>query len=296
MREALIDFSSTGLSLLVMDDGKKPVFRLRRTLSVVDFMSRKGKLMDRGIDKVAEAVFHLKDAALEVGALRIYLIATASMRLIVNHDDVKDRILEKTGLSLSILSGSDEAYCTAAVNREYAEDCTALLLDIGGATCQIADLREPERDNMFSLPIGPMSLYKRLDDILPTKKEIKDMRRYIIDVLAGEMVYQGASYERIVLAGSTAEALLNIYADYYGRLDSDMKMMSRKMLKRLVDHLVGSGEGRSLILMNAPEKIHVLIPAAVLALTCAKYYDSDEFIYSEMGVKEGYLRILEENR
>ena len=122
------------------------------------------------------------------------------------------------------------------------------------------------------------------------------MRRYIIDVLAGEMVYQGASYERIVLAGSTAEALLNIYADYYGRLDSDMKMMSRKMLKRLVDHLVGSGEGRSLILRNAPEKIHVLIPAAVLALTCAKYYDSDEFIYSEMGVKEGYLRILEENR
>ena len=90
MREALIDFSSTGLSLLVMDDGKKPVFRLRRTLSVVDFMSRKGKLMDRGIDKVAEAVLHLKDAALEVGALRIYLIATASMRLIVNHDDVKD--------------------------------------------------------------------------------------------------------------------------------------------------------------------------------------------------------------
>ena len=295
MRKALIDFSSTALSLLVMDDGLRPVFRLRRSLSIVEYMTKKGRLQDRGIEKVLEAVAHLKEAAEEVGARRIYLIATASMRLIANHGEVSDRIRAMTGLSLTILSGREEAYCAASVNRGYAEEESALLLDIGGATCQIADLREPDMENMFSLPIGPMSLYKRLDDIFPTKKEAKEMRRYVADVLTGEMVYQGATYDRIVLAGSTAEALLDVYADFYGRLDPEMRTMSRRMLRKLADHLLDSGDRNGILLRNAPEKIHVVIPAAILALACAKFYDTERFVYSDMGVKEGYLRILEED-
>lgn len=294
MRKALIDFSSTALSLLVMDDGLRPVFRLRRSLAMVEFISGKGRLIDRGIEKAVEAVLHLKEAAEEVGAKNIQLIATASMRLIANHDEVGRKIRDATGLALTILSGPEEAYCAAAVNRSYAESGTALLLDIGGATCQIADLREPDMENMFSLPIGPMSLYKRLDDIFPTKKEAKAMRKHITEVLTGEMVYQGAAYDRIVLAGSTAEALLEVYADFYGRLDPEMRTMNRRMLRHLAEHLIGKSDRSGLLLRNAPEKIHVLIPAAVLVLACARYYDAEQFIYSEMGVKEGYLKLMEE--
>ena len=294
MRKALIDFSSTALSLLVMDDGLRPVFRLRRSLSIVEYMTKKGRLQDRGIEKVLEAVAHLKEAAEEVGARRIYLIATASMRLIANHGEVSDRIRAMTGLSLTILSGREEAYCAASVNRGYAEEESALLLDIGGATCQIADLREPDMENMFSLPIGPVALRRFSSSLYPDEDEIREMRKEIKKVLSRELVYPGAGFGHLVLIGSNCEALYSVYADYFSLPESSLRAMDRKKLKKLIKHLLSSEERSMLFIRNAPEKVHTLIPAALLAYETASHFSADELVISDKGVKEGYLRILVE--
>ncbi len=292
MRKAVIDFSSTALSLLVME-GTKPVFRLRQALSILDLISKKGKLSDRGIERVIDAASNLKETAVSMGADAVFFIATASMRLISNYEEVGEAIVKATGMALTILDGKEEAYCVAAVNREYADDAPALLLDLGGASAQLADLDEMDEENMYSLPIGSMSLYKRISDIYPDRKEAKELRGYVTDLLSLEMVYQGAAFERIVLAGSSAEALCRVYADYYRR-DEGERTMERKKLRKLIDYLVSSPDRTQLLLRNAPDKVHVLIPSAILAFTVAKYFGSGQFIYTEKGVKEGYLMVLEE--
>ena len=66
MKIAVMDFSSTALSLLVAEvsrDSIEPVVGLRRTVSILDYMSRKGKLSERGVEKVVEAVTYLEEAA-----------------------------------------------------------------------------------------------------------------------------------------------------------------------------------------------------------------------------------------
>ena len=101
-------------------------------------------------------------------------------------------------------------------------------------------------------------------------------------------------FGHLVLIGSNCEALYSVYSDFYGIPDSALRVMKRKKLKRLISYLASSDDGSSLLIKNAPEKAHLLIPSAVLACTVAKYFSADELIISGKGVKEGYLRLLME--
>ena len=102
MKIAIMDFSSTALSLLVAEVSREhiePMIGLRRSVSLVDYMSKKGKLSDRGVEKVIEAVRYLEDAAKKVGSDRLVLIATASMRLVSNYAEIQEAVYQSTGLS-----------------------------------------------------------------------------------------------------------------------------------------------------------------------------------------------------
>ena len=297
MKIAIMDFSSTALSLLVAEVSREhiePMIGLRRSVSLIDFMSKKGKLSARGIEKIIEAVRYLEDAAKKVGSDRIVLIATASMRLVSNYSEIQEAVYQSTGLSFDILNGKEEAYADAEANREYASLGDALLLDIGGATAELADLDEEDMENMFSLPIGPVALRSFSSSLCPDEDEAREMRRKIRKVLSRELVYPGAQFGHIVLVGGNCEALYSVYSDFYRIPDSALRVMKRKKLKRLISYLVSSEEGTSLLMKNAPEKAYLLIPSAVLAYSVAKFYDADELIISGKGVKEGYLRLLME--
>ena len=297
MKIAIMDFSSTALSLLVAEVSREriePMIGLRRSVSLVDYMSKKGKLSGRGIEKVIEAVRYLEDAARKVGSDRIVLIATASMRLVSNYAEIQEAVYQSTGLSFDILNGKEEAYADAEANREYASLGDALLLDIGGATAELADLEEEDMENMFSLPIGPVALRRFSSSLYPDEDEIREMRKEIKKVLSRELVYPGAGFGHLVLIGSNCEALYSVYADYFSLPESSLRAMDRKKLKKLIKHLLSSEERSMLFIRNAPEKVHTLIPAALLAYETASHFSADELVISDKGVKEGYLRILVE--
>lgn len=297
MKIAIMDFSSTALSLLVAEVSREhiePMIGLRRSVSLVDYMSKKGKLSDRGVEKVIEAVRYLEDAAKKVGSDRLVLIATASMRLVSNYAEIQEAVYQSTGLSFDILNGKEEAFADAEANREYASLGDALLLDIGGATAELADLEEDDMENMFSLPIGPVTLRKFSSSFYPDEDEIREMRSAIRKVLSRELVYPGARFGHIVLVGGNCEALYSVYSDFYKVSESALRVMKRKKLKRLISYLASSDDRSSILIKNAPEKAHLLIPSAVLAHSIAKYFAADELIISSKGVKEGYLRLLME--
>ena len=297
MRIAVMDFSSTAISLLVEEvsgEMMSSVVGLRRSVSILDYMNRKGKLSSKGIERVVDSVRYLLEAADRVGAESVHLISTASMRIITNYEEVAEAVRNATGLDFIILDGRDEAYADYMANREYAALGDALLLDIGGATAELADLEEEDMENMFSLPIGPVALRRFSSSLYPDEDEIREMRKEIKKVLSRELVYPGAGFGHLVLIGSNCEALYSVYSDFYGIPDSALRVMKRKKLKRLISYLASSDDGSSLLIKNAPEKAHLLIPSAVLACTVAKYFSADELIISGKGVKEGYLRLLME--
>lgn len=297
MKIAVIDFSSTALSLLVADISGEmmvPVVGLRRSVSILGYMSKKGRISERGISKVVETIRYLIEAAKKVGAESVHLISTASMRLLCNYGEVSAAVTEATGLRIDNLDGQMEAYADYIANREYAALGSSLLLDIGGYSSAIADFDNGDKESMFALDIGPAALFRKYREMYPDKDEAKKLRRIISKAFVKAAVYPGRQFARIILAGSNADALYSVYADRYSIPASSLRMMERKKLKKLIDYLVSSDDRSLILIRNAPEKVHMLIPSAILADETAKVFGADELIVSDKGVKEGYLRLLVE--
>lgn len=297
MKIGIIDFSSTAVSLLVSDiqgDMTEEVVSLRRSVSILDYLTAKGKLSDRGIEKVVDSIMFLMDSARKVGAERVKMLSTASMRLISNYREVTAAIEASTGLRIEVLDGKAEAYTDYVANRGYSTLGSALMLDVGGATAELADLEDGNMESMHSLFIGPLALSRRYDDMYPDKDEAKKLRKHIRKTLEKNGVYDGMEFEHIVLTGGNADALYRVYSDYYSLPEQNVKSMEKKKLSKLLKHLISSSERSMLFIRNAPENVHVIIPAAILVNTVASYFSSRELIVSEAGVKEGYLRLIVE--
>ncbi len=299
MKIAVIDFSSTSLSLLVEEVSGEmmvPVVGLRRSVSILGYMSKKGKLSERGIEKVVDSIRYLMEAAAKVGTDSVHIISTASMRIIRNYGEVAEAIKAGTGLPVNNLDGQAEAYADYIANREYTALGSTMLLDIGGYSSSFIDMDNSSKDSMFTLDIGPAALFQTFDGMYPDKDNVKRMRHQIDKTIEKNSVFPEKGFKHIVLTGSNAEALYAVYADHYSIPDSSFKTMARKKLRKMIKHLIASDERSLILIRNVPEKVHTLIPSAILAEEIASIFSTDELIISDKGVKDGYLRILmEEN-
>ena len=299
MKIAVIDFSSTSLSLLVEEVSGEmmiPVVGLRKSVSILGYLSKKGKLSERGIEKVVESIRYLMEAAVKVGSESVCVISTASMRIIKNYGEVVRAVKAETGLAITNLDGQAEAYADYIANREYAALGSSLLLDIGGYSSSIVDMNNSNRNSMFALDIGPAALFPRFDGMYPDKNDAKRLRKTIDKILEKNNVFPGQSFSCMILVGSNAEALYGVYQDHYSVPDSSLHTMERKKLKKLIKYLISSDDRALILIRNVPEKVHTLIPAAILAEEISRVYQAEELIVSEKGVKDGYLRLLvEEN-
>ena len=298
MKIGIIDFSSTAVSLLVSDiqgDMTEKVVSLRRSVSILDYLTDKGRLSSRGIEKVVDSILFLLDAARKVGAEKVKMLSTASMRLIANYREVTAAIEASSGLRIEILDGKAEAYADYIANRRYSTLGSALMLDVGGATAEFADLEDGNMDNMHSLYIGPLVLSRRYDDMYPDKDESDKLKKYIKKNIRKKGLYKGMEFRHIVLTGGNADALYKVYSDYYSLPEQTVRRMEKKKFSKLLRHLISSSERSMLFIKNAPENVHVIIPAAILVNTVAKYYSAEDFFISDAGVKEGYLRLIVED-
>ncbi len=297
MKIAVIDFSSTSLSLLVDDvsgEMMTPIVGVRRSVSILGYLSKKGKISERGIEKVVDSIKFLSDAAEKVGAESVHIISTASMRIIKNYDEVARAVREGTGLSITNLDGPSEAYADYIANREFSALGSVLLLDIGGYSSSLVDMAQESRSLMYTLDMGPAALFGRFDGMYPEKEDVKRIRKNIVKILEKNSVFPGRTFSRILLTGSNAEALYAVYKDHFSIMNQSLRTMERKKLKKLIKYLVSSSDRALVLIRNVPEKVHMIIPAAVLAWEIAELYGAEELIVSDKGVKDGYLRLLME--
>lgn len=293
MKVGIIDFSSSGIALLVANiaEGNMDVLlKTKRPLSIRDYM-KKGRLSRRGVEKIVEVMTEVKNSAIKVGAEKLFLYATASFSVVGDFEEVTAQMTAATGLKPTLLSGVEEAYADALANSEYSTLGDVLLVDIGGMTCQLADLTEIKRENAFSLEIGPYMVAKDIQGMYPDEEEAKAIRKKVNKALEKHEVFGKKKFSKIVMAGGNAEAIYSIYQDYYQISSSKTKVIKRKKLSKLIDYLLTSDDRSLLIIRNASEKVHVIVPAILVAYQCAKYFDASEIVVSPYGVKEGLVRL-----
>ena len=167
MRLGVLDVGSNTVHLIVVDAHQgahpTPMHDDRWPLRLAEQIGDDGLLSKVGEKALLHAVQQACDQAEKQGCEDFMALVTSAIREAVNGLEVLDRVRQRTGVELQVLSGEDEARLTVlAVRRWFGWSAGKLLvLDIGGGSLELAAGVDEDPDVALSLPLGAGRMTRR---------------------------------------------------------------------------------------------------------------------------------------
>lgn len=237
MRLGVLDVGSNTVHLLVVDAhrGAQPVPQHSRAseLRLAEHVGKDGDLKKAGADALVQAANAARQAAEDLDCDELLAFATSAVRDAGNSSQVLKRVAKEAGVSLSVLSGADEARLTfLAVRRWFGWSAGNLIsLDIGGGSLELAAGPDEDPAVAFSLPLGAGRLTReRFTADPPPKSEIAALREQVDDALTkpARRLLKAGPPDRVVATSKTFRTLARLA----GAAPSSMGPRVRRLLNR----------------------------------------------------------------
>lgn len=291
MKQAIIDIGSNSMRLTLYEtkgDSFNILFREKIMAGLAGYV-KKGILTAEGIECACSGLLTFRNILETLKIKHINIFATASLRNIANTKEALALIKAATGYDVEVISGQQEALLGYLGAMEELHISNGAFLDVGGASSEIVIFKDKIPVSFYSFPVGSLSLYKQcVKKILPKNSSLKKMNEEInniIDIKKDSLI----DNPLLVCVGGSARAMLKI-ARYYFKITDDSRSINIKQLETLCGFLcTGKKEVSDLILRLEPERIHTLIPGALILEHVAHLFKVQQLVVSKYGVREGYL-------
>ena len=249
-------------------------------------VEKTGRLDDERLALAAEVISLFAGIAALNAAPSPEILATSAVRDAQNGPELLERVRERTGLSMRLISGEKEAAlgfrgALSAVGREGP----VLVVDLGGGSAQLILGEASEGpEKRVSLPLGTNRTTERfVEGDPPTDEELGALREHVPQLLPDWDVGEA----EVVAVGGSARAMLKITNDG----------LTVERLWRLSAEV---REGPSGVLAReqglAPERARVL-PAAITTLAAIlEHFGKEALIVARGGIREGTLLALAEGK
>lgn len=280
----IIDIGSNTIRLVIYDKGRQISNTGINSEIIADTKNR--RLGDEGIDKLCSVIDFLKNKA---DGIPVYAFATYAVRILENSAEVKEKVLEKTGVGIDILSGDSEArYDFYGLRSCIAANESGIGVDLGGGSAQIMIFSGDELEFINSYPIGCRKLKNKfVSGKLPGAAEKKHIEEYVKGKLDVK-THDGKLY----MMGGTAKTAAKLYSFLTGSENADM--IKTETLTRLIEFIEETPEKTmKKILKNRYDNITAGI---VIMGAIAEYFDKKEIYIKKCGVRDGYLMKIKEKQ
>jgi exopolyphosphatase / guanosine-5'-triphosphate,3'-diphosphate pyrophosphatase len=300
MREAILDVGSNTAHLLVVDAHRGaaplPAAAKKEELRLAEHLSDDGALSEAGVKGL---IAFIRDALLEAedqGCESVTAFATSAIREASNSDEVLALLRDQTGVSLTVLSGEDEARLTfLAVRRWFGWSAGRLLaLDIGGGSLEIACGIDEEPDLAVSLPLGAGRLSReRLKGDPPAKQVVAALREYVdreLAPVASQLAALGTP-ERVAGTSKTFRSLARLT----GAAPSSAGLRARRVLTiaglRQVIGFISRITSADLAELEgvSPARAHQLLAGAVVAEAAMRALELPQIEICPWALREGVI-------
>jgi exopolyphosphatase/guanosine-5'-triphosphate,3'-diphosphate pyrophosphatase len=301
VRVAAIDLGTNSVHLVVADVGPDGAITVVEKARQQIELGRGGfgqhriaeDAMQRALDTMA-AYHHTMEL---LGVEEIKVAATSAVREAQNGAELCDRITERTGIHVQVVSGYDEARLIWRGARENLDPTRtpALMIDIGGGSVELV-VCDPQRMRAaHSLPIGYIRLGEQfVKSDPPTDDEIAAVRRHVRSLLAP--VVEDPSTLGIAAALGTSGSIRTL-----ARMATLMRgdpvtphdhglVVTRPELKKLLGTLTTSRSSRLDELPGMdPRRRSTLPTAAAILYQIVKSLGVEQLSTSEQALREGLL-------
>jgi len=260
-RIGVVDIGSNTVRLVVYDVPDRmpiPMFNEKAECRLVEGLAETGKLSEKGVAKAMASLgrFVLLAEAMRVDTLD--LVATAAVREASDGNDFVRTVKETYGVSVTVLSGAEEAELSALGLLVGVPNATGLLGDLGGGSLDLVVLKEGEGLNYGTLPLG----HVRLRELAEGK--IRKANNIINDQLDKAEWLHDAHGQDLFLAGGIMRALSRVFIEQleYPLHIVDQFSVNSDEAERLSTLLSG-------LSTNTLKKIPPISPSRVKSIPCA---------------------------
>ena len=297
MLQAMIDIGSNTIRMAVYEikDGHAAqVMKRKHTVGLSAYV-RGGVMQEEGIRRAAEVVAEYRDFLAGMGVKNTIAFTTAALRNAKNSAEAVAALESRTGLSIRVISGEEEAaFDFAGAIHDLAAD-DGVIIDIGGGSTEIILYHARRVARKWSLPFGSLSLkVAYVKGLLPTPKEAAAIRKDAVEavnIVCGELA---PTKDGLVACGigGTFKGTCALYRLMYG-LPPETTRMDPRRFGAILAHYVTphppKEEDAVRLMLATPDRIHTLLPGLILADALTASLDCREVVYSDSGVREGYL-------
>ncbi len=239
-----------------------------------------GSLSVSSMITTVNAIKELKDLALSKGAKNVFVFATAAVRKSTNKSEFISLVKDIARLELDVVSGELEA--ELAVRGALKKD-TGAVIDVGGASSEIAFSKSGEIYYKYSYNVGAVTLYKKFE------RNQVEIEKY----LDGFIVKDGDFTESLVKSvGGTATSIgaVSLGLKEYSPELVNNRFISIEELSNIKDILYSLTPDEISNTYAVPRKrADVIAGGASILLKMLDVYNLNGFTVSESDNLEGYL-------
>jgi len=282
-----VDIGSNAIRLLVMSvieqKGRDTIFKKTSLVRVPIRLGAEvfldGKISDTSANRMIDAMTAFKLLMKTHNISRFRACATSAMREASNGHQVAEAIEKKSGLSINIIDGNDEAAIIASTDLKnlIQDDKVFLYVDVGGGSTELTVFADGKNMASRSFKLGTVRLLEdRVNESiwgemeLWIKKELKD-------------------YKRVSMIGSGGN-INSIFKKSGKKLGKPLRYLYLSSYYELMKSL--SYEERITELDMNPDRADVVIPATRIYLSAMKWSKAKNVYVPKIGLSDGIVKSL----
>lgn len=211
---ASIDVGTNTILLLIakMDEGKlQPLLEVETIVRLGEDLGKKGVLSEEPMNRAMDALRRYLDHCQTHQVRDVFAIGTSALREARNATQFLQRVKEKLGLSVEVISGDEEARLSyrSVMEDLQVPDGILAVLDVGGGSTELILGRGRQIRYWTSLPVGSVRLTEQFLLSDPVREsEWKEMVRRIEEVFSKiPPVHEKTT---LVAVGGTATTLASV--------------------------------------------------------------------------------------
>jgi exopolyphosphatase/guanosine-5'-triphosphate,3'-diphosphate pyrophosphatase len=288
-RVAVVDIGSNSIRLVVYKSlSRSPVmlFNEKVMCGLGRGIAKTGRLNPDGVAMATLNLVRFRSLvdAMDVGDVEV--VATAAVREASNGPDFIAEVERRTGFTVRILSGEEEAQLSALGLVASIPEADGMLGDLGGGSLELVDVSDGQVGRHVTLPIGPLRLIDSSEGSMRRGLTLIDAALGSVDwldTLNGRSFYAvGGAWRSIARVMMDHESyplhIIHHYSSPADRAASFLDIVSRMSKEQLK------------MMPNVSRRRVEMLPWAALILE--RIFDlakPSELVFSASGLREGCL-------
>lgn len=293
-RIGIIDIGSNSIRLVIYEQSEQAhrvIDESKLSARLSEHIDADGMLAAEAVATLIDTLNHFSLICEASGVKRIRAVATAAIRNAANSAAVIERLRRHTGLSIEVLSGSEEARIGFLGVRNTIDIKVGFLVDIGGGSTEVTLFKDREIVHSVSFPFGAVNTTKRFthhgEVDLDSLYKIRSMVEQAIDQEPWIRQYPGLP---LVGLGGTIRNLCKIdqkRKKYSLALTHNYMLSDGDISDMMASLATVPVEKRKKVPGLSKDRADIIVPGTVILQTLFKECGASHYVISGSGLRDG---------